>query len=114
MKNKILIFMLVPLMLTACSKQNTDIEKETDTVENVAVNFLSDYENGKNKNYVNLDFSNCSARLPQFDTCCNLNVTIKHEPADSKERLESFEKYCDFFSISMILQTHFFHQLLKV
>lgn len=56
MKKKILLFTFVSLLfLTACNNQNTDIEKKSDTAENVSVNFLSDYENCRNKNYVNLD-----------------------------------------------------------
>lgn len=77
MKKKILLFTFVSLLfLTACNNQNTDIEKKSDTAENVSsdtaenvsVDFLSDYENCRNKNYVNLDFSNCSARLPELNT----------------------------------------------
>ena len=48
MKKKILLFTFVSLLfLTACNNQNTDIEKESDTAENVSVNFLSDYEKSK-------------------------------------------------------------------
>ncbi len=45
MKKKILLFTFVSLLfLTACNNQNTDIEKKSDTAENVSVNFLSDYK----------------------------------------------------------------------
>ena len=58
---------------------------------------MSDYENCRNKNYVNLDFSNCSARLPELNTCSNLNVTIAHGRGANNENLENFKKYCEFF-----------------
>ena len=106
MKKKILLFTFVSLLfLTACNNQNTDIEKKSDTAENVSsdtaenvsVDFLSDYENCRNKNYVNLDFSNCSARLPELNTCSSLNVTIAHGSGANNEKLENFKKYCEFF-----------------
>lgn len=95
MKKKILLFTFVSLLfLTACNNQNTDIEKKSDTAENVSsdtaenvsVDFLSDYENCRNKNYVNLDFSNCSARLPELNTCSSLNVTIAHGSGANNEK----------------------------
>lgn len=93
------------MFLTACNNQNTDIEKKSDiaenvssdTAENVSVNFLSDYENCRNKNYVNLDFSNCSARLPELNTCSNLNVTIAHGRGANNENLENFKNTVSFF-----------------
>lgn len=99
MKKKILLFTFVSLLfLTACNNQNTDIEKKSDTAENVSVNFLSDYENCRNKNYVNLDFSNCSARLPELNTCSSLNVTVANSSGvPHNENLENFKKYCEFF-----------------
>lgn len=98
MKKKILLFTFVSLLfLTACNNQNTDIEKESDTAENVSVDFLSEYENCRNKNYVNLDFSNCSARLPELNTCSSLNVTIAHGSGANNEKLENFKKYSEFF-----------------
>ena len=114
MKKKILLFIFVPFLLTACNNQNTDIEKESDTAENVSVDFLSEYENCRNKNYVNLDFSNCSARLPELNTCSNLNVTIAHGRGANNENLENFKKYCEFFSTSTILQMRSFHHLRKI
>ena len=36
MKKKILLFIFVPFLLTACNNQNTDIEKKSDTAENVS------------------------------------------------------------------------------
>lgn len=107
MKKKILLFTFVSLLfLTACNNQNTDIEKKSDTAENVSsdtaenvsVDFLSDYENCRNKNYVNLDFSNCSARLPELNTCSSLNVTVANSSGvPHNENLENFKKYCEFF-----------------
>lgn len=106
MKKKILLFTFVSLLfLTACNNQNTDIEKKSDTAENVSsdtaenvsVDFLSEYENCRNKNYVNLDFSNCSARLPELNTCSSLNVTIAHGSGANNEKLENFKKYSEFF-----------------
>lgn len=97
MKKEILPLIFVPLLLTACNNQNTDIEKKSDTVENVSVNFLSDYENCRNKNYVNLDFSNCSTHLPELNTCSNLNLTVANHSGANNENLENFKKYCELF-----------------
>lgn len=124
MKKKILLFTFVSLLfLTACNNQNTDIEKKSDTAENVSsdtaenvsVDFLSDYENCRNKNYVNLDFSNCSARLPELNTCSSLNVTVANSSGvPHNENLENFKKYCEFFSASTILQMRSFHHFRKI
>ena len=114
MKKKILLFTFVSLLfLTACNNQNTDIEKKSDTAENVSVNFLSDYENCRNKNYVNLDFSNCSARLPELNTCSSLNVTVVVEYHTTKI-LKISKNTVSFFSASTILQMRSFHHFRKI
>ncbi len=98
MKKEIISLILVPIILTACSNHKSGTEIKYEKAEKVSTNFSSDYEKCKIKDYVNLDFSNCSAKLPQFNSCNNLKVTVQCEPKPmGDEMYQNFEKYCEFF-----------------
>lgn len=105
MKKEILSFLLIPLVLTACGNQNKSSEETTasndnvqvDNAENTAIDFLSDFERCKNKDYVNLELSNSNIRLPELDFLCNLNLTFQKRFYSTEEMLALFEKYCENF-----------------
>lgn len=94
---KIVLLLLIPMFLSACNVQETKDKFETEDLQTVYDSFLADYEKVKTKKYINLDFSNSSAKLPQFVTCTNLNITVECQPTTNKDSLQKFEDYCGFF-----------------
>lgn len=94
---KIALCIIILMILTACSNQSSNVESKANTLEKISASFLSEYEMCKEKEYINLDFSDCSAKLSQLDTCSNLNVTIECQQTSNKRLLQGFEEYVTFF-----------------
>lgn len=99
MKKRFLSFVLIPLILTACSNQ--DHEKistlQIGTEQDITINFQFDYEKCKNNDYPNLNFSGSGIILPELKSLCNLNITFGEQPHSTKEMLVRFEEYCKTF-----------------
>lgn len=99
MRKCILLFIFLALFLTACSDRDDGQETNImiDIEENTELDFLSDFEKCKNKDYVNLDLSNSSIRLPELNLLCDLNITFQKRFYSTEEMLIQFEEYCENF-----------------
>ena len=87
--------LILAIGLSGCT--NKDKPDPNDTLQNVYDSFLPDYEKCKTKDYENLEFSDCAAKIPKLVTCSNLNVTIEYQSTPNKDVLQSFKDYVTFF-----------------
>lgn len=101
---KILCAMLSIAFLSCCTACDNKVSKTSENseapinVESVSRNFQRELENCKNKDYVNLNFADCSAsRLPEFDECFNIEVSSISQTMSNKEIINKFEKFCEYY-----------------
>lgn len=98
MKKIFVPLMMLSIFLSGCGKQKGITEFKTETIENVTNDFSTDFEKCKSKEYANLDFTDCSARLPQIKDCYNLELTVQFQPMPTGEIMyQDFEAYCNYF-----------------
>lgn len=67
------------------------------SVESVLSEYMDDFILCKEKIYENLELSECRIRVPDFESCSELEVTDISTDTAEKDHTELFKKYCSYF-----------------
>ncbi len=96
MKKLIVAAVLTVVLITGCGK-NSDDNLKKENIEEVVYNFQKEFEKCKEKDYVNLDLSECNAKITDVEKLCKLEIDEYAAENNVEKRIEDFEEYCEFF-----------------
>lgn len=97
MKKLVVGVILMAALLTGCGGKQTADTTKTEKIENVVLNFREEFEKCKEKEYENLDFAKCNAKISDIDCLYKLEIDEYASPYQGSDRIKNFEEYCKFF-----------------